>query len=735
MFNKRLFILILSTIAAILAAIILYGVFKPTSKDETPIQAAKSRIQEFIAKKPLPTQIAWEVKISTFVEGLSDPFGLVFDKHGAMYIADAGDENRIIKITKNGEARVFAGGKGEGFSDTVNVAKAANAEITADAKFNTPSGLAIDQQSNIYVADTGNNAIRKITPDGVVTTVAGNGLAGYVDGKADQAQFNGPIGIAIDKEGRLLIADTYNDKIRMLTKEGNVITIAGSTPGYQDGTNALAQFNTPTNIVINSVGDIIVADTFNNAIRKISPQGIVTTIAISEKNDPTALMYRPIGLAITHDDFLYVGDNAKGRILQITPQGNLIGLTGVDIDIPPGDDTSRRLKKPSAIAVNNKGELVVADADKALVHYVAKRVIQEPSKPSRSVISSATNRQPASISIATLNTHIAPPKSAQLWPVYPQNQVHEVVGTIGEVRGNYQGESRDHFHRGLDIQADMGKPVLVIADEKISSPVANWGADSINEGIRLGKIAYIHIKVGRDMKGNLLNEKMILIKNDKSKLQQVRVKRGTRFTVGETLGTINSMYHVHLNYYEQGETSNPLTLGFIGLQDNVEPLIFEIEVRDQNEHAIKKNKNQARLNIPRSLENISIIADVADQTDGNAARRRLGLYELGYQILHGDGSPIPGFETPLNTIRFNQLPADDEAVKVAYASNSGITVHGNARTRFLYNVTNQVRNGHAIVSYWNIKDLPAGDYIIRIIANDYAGNIAKANRELEIHLE
>jgi DNA-binding beta-propeller fold protein YncE len=721
MLNKRNLILTLSTIAAIFACIILYDLVRSWMNSETPsspINAAKARIEQLITKKPIPTPLAWEAQIRNYAEGLSDPFGIVIDKKGNTYIADAGEENRILKINSQGVVSVLAGAE-EGFADTQQTNQA------IQAKFNTPSGLAIDQQGNVYIADTGNNAIRKITPAGVVTTVAGNGMAGYVDGKAGQAQFNGPIGIAFDKEGRLIIADTYNDKIRVLTKKGEVITLAGSKPGYADGPNQQAQFNTPTNIVINSQGDIIVADTVNNAIRKISTQGMVSTIAMSEKNDDTALMYKPIGLAITHDDFLYVGDTSKGRILQITPQGELIGLTGVDIDIIPGDDTSTRLKKPVAIAINNKGELLVADADKGLVHYLGNKNRQEKAVD-----------QINTISVAPFNHHpVIAQKSGQLWPVYPQNQVHEVVGTIGEVRGDYQGESRHHFHRGLDIQADMGKAVLVIANEKVSNPVPTWGANSINEGIRLGKMAYIHMKVGRDIKDKLVNDKMWLVKDDKSKLQQVRVKRGTRFQIGETLGTINSMYHVHLNHYEQGETVNPLTMGFIGLEDNIEPLIFGIEVRDQNEDAIVKDKKQTKLNIPRTLEKVSIIVDAADQTDGNAARRRLGLYELGFQILHADGTPVAGFEAPRNTIRFNQLPADDEAVKVAYASRSGITVHGNASTRFLYNVTNQIRNGHAIVSYWEIKDLAQGDYIIRIVANDYAGNIAKTGRDLLVHLE
>lgn len=668
-------------------------------------------------KKIHPTQLGWEVNPATTVEDLSDPFGIVIDSSGNVYVAEGGDANRILKITPKGVASIFAGGV-EGFADGQG----------EQAQFNTPSGLAIDKKNNIYVADTGNNAIRKISPKGLVTTIAGNGKAGYADGNHLQAQFNGPIGVALDKAGQVYVADTYNDKIRMINQLGEVTTIAGSSAGYMDGAALDAQFNTPTSIVINRANEIIVADSYNHAIRKITAQGMVQTIVMSDRKDSAAMMFKPIGLAITHDDFLYVGETSNGRILQISPQDQLIGLSGVDIDIIPGDDTSPRLKKPVGITVDQNGDLLIADNDQLLIRHLRNNTHDL--------------KQQAVVSISGLNkakiskAKISKAKTPQLWPILPQNQVHEVVGTIGEVRGNYQGESRDHFHRGLDIQADMGKSVVVIMDEKVKDPISAWSANTINEGMRLGTMAYIHMKVGRDAKNqNIDPTKFFMELNAKGQVQQVRVKRGTRFQTGDVVGTVNSMYHVHLNYYVKGDVLNPLVLGFVGFEDNIEPLIFGIEVRDQDEQLLKKNKNQSVITIPRSLEKISIIVDAADQADGNAARRRLGLYELSYQVLHEDGKPVDGFETPRNTIRFNQLPVDDEAVMVAYASNSGITVHGSARTRFLYNITNEIRNGHAIKGFLDIKNLPLGNYIIRVTASDYAGNIARTNRDLPFRIE
>jgi hypothetical protein len=129
---------------------------------------------------------------------------------------------------------------------------------------------------------------------------------------------------------------------------------------------------------------------------------------------------------------------------------------------------------------------------------------------------------------------------------------------------------------------------------------------------------------------------------------------------------------------------------------------------------------------------LAIIVDAFDQSDGNAARRRLGLYKVGYQVLGADGAPLPGFEQPLVNIEFNRLPPDEESVKVAYADGSGITVYGSKATRFLYQVTNTVRDGVARQGSWNPAGLAPGDYTIRIFAADYAGNVALAGRDLAI---
>ena len=212
--------------------------------------------------------------------------------------------------------------------------------------------------------------------------------------------------------------------------------------------------------------------------------------------------------------------------------------------------------------------------------------------------------------------------------------------------------------------------------------------------------------------------------DSEGKLARVRVRRGTRFRIGESVGTINKMYHVHMNIGPPGGEINPLSLSPVGFSDTIAPTIEKdgIQLFDAT-GARLKNKRGERLLVSGPVR---IVVDAFDRTNLNAARRRLGLYRLGYQVLKPDGTPAPGFEQPRMNIVFDRLPWDRAATKVAYADQSGITVYGSATTRFLYEVTNTVRDGHATNGVWETLQLPKGDYVLRIIAADYSGT--KRNR-------
>jgi len=665
-------------------------------------------------RRPLPTPVGWKAHVKRIAgdgspvlrdgkqSGFSDPFGVAVAEDGTVYVSDAGESNRIRKIAPDGSVTTLAGGS-EGYADGVGPA----------ASFNTPSGLALGPGGNLFVADTANNRIRKITPDGHVSTVAGDGTAGYLDGPAAKARFNGPIGLAVSEGGDIYVADTYNDVIRMITTEGEVTTIAGAaTPGYADGEQKSALFDTPCGIVIVN-NTLIVADTGNDRLRRVSAEGNVTTLPVQDLSSP-------IGLAVSHDNYLYVTELDRSRVLQVAPDGVARVIAGDGPGFADGSDAGR-FNQPTGIAIgpvtNKPTELFLADSG----NYLIRKLDQTTTSSATTVIDSYPR-----LTNETLG------EQSLLWPFDPQKSPHEVAATIGEVRGSFDStDSRHHLHSGLDVFGGYGEPVHVVHSEKVTGPIPNWGFDSINEGFRVGAISYIHIHVGRDKDEKMFDDpRFIAVNGGAGKLSRVRVKRGTRFNTGDTVGTVNKMYHVHLNVGPPGGEINPLSLSPIGFTDTIPPTIEKdgIQLFDSSGARLKEKQGD-RLRVSGSVR---IVVDAFDRTNMNAERRRLGLYKLGYQVLKADGSPAPGFNEPRINILFNRLPGDRAATKVAYAAESGITVYGSATTRFLYEVTNTVRDGRAAPGVWDTSQLPKGDYILRIIAADYSGNEAQQGRDVPV---
>lgn len=291
----------------------------------------------------------------------NNPVGLTIDNSGNLYIVDY---NVILKVTPEGITTNFAGSPdGESGSDD---------GTGVEARFNNPMGIVTDKDGIIYVADAGNNVIREINPDGVVTTLA------CVDEQTGlPTLFKELVGITVDKAGNLYV--TANQTVQKITSEGKTIILAGEKEirGSKDGTGTEARFFCPSGIVIDSNENLYVADTENNTIRKITPDGVVTTLAgkagrigpadgVGEK----ARFKNPWGMTIDREDNLYVTDALNYIIRKITPDGAVSTVAGQPRLTGSNDGTDARFGYPLDITIDNNGDLYVADTNNYLIRKI-----------------------------------------------------------------------------------------------------------------------------------------------------------------------------------------------------------------------------------------------------------------------------------------------------------------------------------------------------------------------------
>jgi len=295
----------------------------------------------------------------------TDPADVTVDSAGNVYVSDTGN-NTIRKITPAGVVSTLAGLAGTTGS-TDGTASA--------ARFNAPTGITVDNAGNVYVADTDNETLRKITPAGAVSTVAGQaGQSGSADGTGTAAQFASPSDVNVDSAGNLYVADAGNDTIRKITPAGGVTTVAGlaGVSGSADGTGTAARFNVPEGVTVDSSGNLYVADAANHTIRKITPAGAVTTLAglagTSGGADGPGSMARfqfPADLIVDTAGNLFVADTDNHAIRKVTPAGvvaTVAGLVGTSGNAD-GTGTAARFFYPTGVTVDASGNVYVADTN------------------------------------------------------------------------------------------------------------------------------------------------------------------------------------------------------------------------------------------------------------------------------------------------------------------------------------------------------------------------------------
>ena len=300
------------------------------------------------------------------------PVGVQVDAAGNLYVSDAAGQT-VRKISSDFKISTLAGNAlSQGSTDGV----------AAAAKFNEPTGLVLNADNSLLLADTSNAALRQISTVGTVTTFAGtSGSKGSTDATGTAARFSAPVGLTRDGSGNYYVADQTNHTIRKISASGVVTTLAGTAgqSGSVDGTGAAARFNLPTGITCNAQGDLYVSDLGSHLIRKVTTAGVVTTLAgqagVSGSTDGSgtaARFFKPAGLAIDSAGNVYVADMGNSTLRKISASGvvsTLAGLPTID-GLMDGTGSNAWFAEPQGLTLDSAGNIYVADTANAVLRKV-----------------------------------------------------------------------------------------------------------------------------------------------------------------------------------------------------------------------------------------------------------------------------------------------------------------------------------------------------------------------------
>lgn len=573
-----------------------------------------------------------------FNREFGEPFGIAV-KDAEIYVSD-GDGGKIFRVFRDGRAEVFTD------------------------KLDTPSQIAFDKNGDLIVADSGSHTIKKIKPTGEIETIAGTeNQTGFRDGNATEALFNAPVGVAV-LEDKIFVADTYNDKIRVI-ENGQVSTVAGNVKGFADNFGGEAKFDTPCGLAVWKDGKILVADAGNRRIRVLERNGKVWTLAGNGNSNLTdglltdAEFVQPTAVSFDEKGAIYVADGNAIRAIGRNIFGLIETVSNDRRGFSDGESLNSRFNRPSGLAVDKDGNLFVADSENKTVRVfsgeeIGKEISDEQKKNLRFKPEEFRDLQP--------------PR----WTYDPPEKRRDVAGTLGEIRGEISDRSdkRAWFHNGFDIAGNYGETARFIRNEKVLRPIATENFETLRELVRMPTIGYIHIRLGRDKDAKIFEDFRFQFSRDETgKLSGVRIPRGAKFKAGEPIGTLNSFNHVHLIAGASGSEMNALdALSFPNIEDKIAPKIEAVNIYDENWNEIETENSNSRIKLSGKIR---IVVQAFDQMDGGASYRKLGIHRAGYYVFKVGSFPS---DKIIWTINFDRMP-DETAVPFVYAkgSQSGYT--------------------------------------------------------------
>ena len=454
------------------------------------------------------------------------PYGIAVDGAGNVYVADI-QNNNIRKITPGGVVSTFAGLAGTSGST--------NATGTA-ARFHSPNAVASDAAGNLYVADTGNDTIRMITPGGVVSTLAGTaGAEGSSDGTGAAARFSAPAGVSVDSSGNVLVADTYNSTVRVIAPGWGVTTVAGiaALAGSADGPPLVARFSGPWGVARDGAGNAYIADSFNNTVRKVTASGTVSTIAGTagvtgtlDGTGPAAQFNSPAGTAVDAGGVVYVADSANHTIRKIAADGTVTtfaGTAGV-AGSHDGTGTGAQFKFPEGISLDRSGNLYVADSGNDTIRMITPGGVVTTVSGTAGITGTtdgpaagALFSGPAGVAVdGSGNIYVVDSGNSSVRLISSAGQVSTLAGSPGSFGGSADGSGAGVGFYGPEGIAVDGSGNVYVADSfnneirRISSggAVTTLGgvAEVDNEIDGIGETAQFNTPIGiaSDAAGNLI---------------------------------------------------------------------------------------------------------------------------------------------------------------------------------------------------------------------------------------